>query len=111
MKTVPPKKDAQKTEDLPIRPLLDELALVRKLFHTLAARYTAQIEGELAAIRDVIATTAARKTIPRKRAREMSDILHLLRGVAIKPEKGRRRDFKRIEALVEEMRRIVDDWD
>ena len=111
MKTQKPKKKEKTPDALPIKPVLDELTFVRKSFRDLAAQYTAQIEGELALVRESVATVATRKKIPASCARGMSDLLLLLRGLEIKPGKGRRRDFKKIETLVDELRHIVDGWE
>jgi hypothetical protein len=38
-------------------------------------------------------------------------MLMLLRSLEVKPTKGRRRDLKKIETLVEELRNIVNRWE
>jgi hypothetical protein len=37
-------------------------------------------------------------------------MLMLLRGLEVKPDKGRRRDLKRIEALLAELQEITARW-
>ena len=96
---------------LPLKAVLDELTFVRKAFHDISAHYVAEVESEIAVIREAVATAATRKKIPASCARGLRDLLLLLRGLDVKPEKGRRRDLKKIEALVEEMQHIVDAWD
>ena len=51
-----------------------------------------------------------RKKLTTSRAREARDMLVLLRNLGIKPEKGRRRDFKKIDSALEELRYIADRW-
>lgn len=107
-------KPAQKTkspDDLPVKPALEELAFVRKAFHDAAAHYMARIEGDLNAVREVIAAIAAQKTVPKERVKGLRDVLLILREIEVKPEKGRRRDLRKIESAVKEMRHIVDGWD
>ena len=43
--------------------------------------------------------------------KSLRDLLLILREVEVKPEKGRRRDLKRIETAVKDMRRIVENWE
>jgi hypothetical protein len=98
-------------DGLPLKPVLDELAFVRKCFRDAAAHYTAQVEGELEALRESVATTATRKKVSASCAHGLREILMLLRSLEVKPEKGRRRDLKKIESLVKELRRITDSWE
>ena len=98
-------------DDLPLKPVMDELAFVRKTFRDTATQYVTQIESEISAIRETVAATAAKKKVPAERLRGLRDILLILRGLDVKSEKGRRRDLKKIESAVDELRRIVDGWD
>lgn len=98
-------------KDLPLTPLLEELGFVRKAFHDLASNYVSRIEGELEMFREVVVTIGSRKKVSTKCAKGLSEVLLLLRSFEMKPEKGRRRDLKKVEALVEEIRRIADDWE
>lgn len=104
-------KKAVALDALPLKPVLDELAFVRKAFHDAAARYAGEIEGELEAVREMVATNATKKKVSAECARGLRDMLLILRGLEVKPEKGRRRDLKRIESLVAELRRITDRWE
>ena len=97
--------------DLPVKPALEELAFVRKALQDVAAHYVAQVEADLNTVREAIAMFAGQKIIPRDRVEELRDVLLILREVEVKPEKGRRRDLKRIESAVKKMRRIVDGWE
>lgn len=98
-------------DDLPVQPTLEELVFVRKAFHDAAAHYVARIDGELNEIRETVASLATRKKIPSERVKSLRDLLLVLREVEVKPEKGRRRDLKKVETAVEEMRRIVESWE
>lgn len=98
-------------DDLPVTPALEELAFVRKAFHDVMAHYAARIEGDLNAIREAVAMIAGQRKVSEDRVSGLRDVLLILREVEVKPEKGRRRDIKRIESAVAEMRRIADAWD
>ena len=98
-------------DDLPLKAALDELAFVRKAFRDVTAHYASELEGDLAAIREALTGLAGRKKLSAECAHHVRDMLMLMRGLEVKPEKGRRRDFKKIEALVKELRRVVDGWE
>lgn len=104
-------KDSPRSKDLlPIKPVLDELAFVRRTFREVTNHYAAAIEREIIAIVAIVAGEAERKNPTRERAHDLRDMLHLMRSLDVKPDKGRRRDFKRIENLLEELRAIIDRW-
>ena len=108
-----PKPAAKSTspDDLPVKPTLEELAFVRKALHDGTAHYLARIDGELNQIRDAVAKIAMEKKVPKERMKGLRDLLLILREVEVKPEKGRRRDMKRIEEAAKEMRHIVETWE
>ena len=107
------KKPASTTtpDDLPVNPTLEELIFVRKVLHDTTAQYVARIDGELNGIREAVANIASQKKVPVERVKSLRDLLLILREVEVKPEKGRRRDLKRIETAVKEMRRLVESWE
>lgn len=99
------------SDDLPVKPTLEELGFVRKSLHDAAAHFVARIDGEINVIREAVAATASLKKVPVERMKDLRDLLLILREVEVKPEKGRRRDLKKIETAAKEMRRIVATWE
>ena len=47
---------------------------------------------------------------PNSELHDLRDMLTLLRTLAVKPEAGRRKDLKKIESLMEELRRLSERW-
>jgi len=88
----------------------EELAFLRKNLHDLLAAYTGQIEAEITALVEVVRSDAQSRKHPSSRAHDLRDMLSLLRNLEFKPAKGRRRDLKKVEAVLEELRRIVERW-
>jgi hypothetical protein len=116
VKTQPVKKSKQvarltSPDDLPVKPTLEELGFVRKALHDTASHFVARIDGELNAIREAVAVIDSQKKVPAERMKSLRDLLLILREIEVKPEKGRRRDLKKIEAAVKELRRIVESWE
>ncbi len=97
---------------LPFKTVIEELSFLRKTFRDLVSTYAAQAEGEIARISAILETNAAaKKRLPGSRAADLRDMLMLVRSLEVKPGKGRRRDLKKIETLVAELRQISDRWE
>lgn len=106
-----PKPKTKPAAALPLRPVAEELVFLRKSFKELVAVYAANIEGDIAQLQAAISEeTASKRKLPASRVPELRDMLMMLRNFDVKPAKGRRRDLKKIENLVEELREIVERW-
>lgn len=103
---------AKPASALPLQTVAEELAFLRKTFRDLVGTYAAQIEGEVSQLHAaVVADAASKKKLPGSRVSDLRDMLMLLRSLEVKPAKGRRRDLKKVETLVEDLRAIVDRWE
>jgi hypothetical protein len=103
---------AKPASALPLQTVAEELVFVRKTFRDLVDTYAAHIESELTQIHEQVLTEAAsKKKLPGSRATDLRDMLMLLRSLEVKPAKGRRRDLKKVETMVEDLRSIVDRWE
>ena len=108
MKDEPKSKPASA---LPFKTLTEELAFLRKTFRDLVGTYSSQVEGEIAQLHATVqADGDSKKKLPPSRVSDLRDMLMLLRSLEVKPNKGRRRDLKKIEMLVEDLRTIADRW-
>lgn len=99
------------SEALPLKAVADELAFLRKTFREVLAAYANHIEGEIVALREAVQMVTQAKRVPAGRVHDLRDMLMLLRGFKVKPAKGKRRDMKKVEVLIEELRRTVDGWE
>jgi hypothetical protein len=97
-------------DTLPIKPVLEELAFLRRTFREVVGHYTATIESEIAQLTALVTNEGEHKKAPRERVHELRDMLMLLRGLDVKSDKGRRRDLKRIETLLADLRVIAERW-
>ena len=108
-------KDEPKTKPasaLPYKTVSEELNFLRKTFRDLVAAYSAHFEAEIAHLHAVVqADVESKKKLPGSRTSDLRDLLMLLRSLEIKPTKGRRRDLKKVENLIEELRTITDRWE
>ncbi len=96
---------------LPFKTVAEELTFLRKTFRDLVGTYASQLEAEIAHLHAVVQGDAeSKKKLPGSRGSDLRDMLMLLRSLEVKPAKGRRRDLKKVENLVEELRTIADRW-
>ena len=110
--TATPVKNPQPepNDALPIKPLIEQLTFVRRTFREIVRHYSGEIESEILRLAKKMTAEAEKKKPTRERVHEMRDVLMLLREVDVKPEKGRRRDLKKIEVLIKDIGEIVDRW-
>jgi hypothetical protein len=94
----------------PMKSAGEELDYLRKTFREIIASYSARIEGEIEQIREAVTTEEKKKKISTAHLRDARDIITLIRTLDLKAEKGRRRDLKKIDLLIEELRRFVENW-
>lgn len=96
---------------LPFKTVTEELVFLRKTFRDLVGTYSSQIEAEIAHLQAAVeADGNGKKKLPPSRTSDLRDMLMLLRSLEVKPTKGKRRDLKKVETLVEELRVIADRW-
>ena len=107
-KTSKSKKRA--TGVLPTKPLLADLERFRIACCEIVASYLIKVESDIAAIADLVASEPAKKTASASRVADMRDMLMLLRALELKPAKGRRRDLKKVENILEELAHIAERW-
>jgi hypothetical protein len=78
--------------------LVLELRRLRAMFTEIAERYVANAEGEIAAVIEAVEG----KSLPAARVEKM---LEVVRGLTVKPRKGRRKDLARIEGATASLRK------
>ena len=81
-----------------------ELNRLRSLFREIVENYATKVEGEIAQLQEVMQENGG------DREEGIQAMLTSIRQLKVKPEKGRRRDLKRIHDLVQEMRRLTEAW-
>ena len=104
------KADPDATNASPLKSAREELDFLRKMFRELMASYSARVEGEIAQMREAVASEEKKKKHSSSRLRDARDIITLIRTLDVKTEKGRRRDLKKIDLLIEELNRFVENW-
>ncbi|MEI6560553.1 MAG: hypothetical protein WCO68_00535 [Verrucomicrobiota bacterium] len=102
-----------KTSASPIKSAADEIEALRRLFRATVKHYAAAVETDLNLLHKGISSqkSAGEKVkIEPELIRDARDMVTLMRTLEVKPEKGRRRDLKKIEGVIEDLQKIVAKW-
>ena len=116
-------------EASPFKSAAEELDALRKTFRVACRHYAERVDMEIIRLRERIAAAGEvyrendkvkAAAGPRGRTaavadaglqiRDLRDLLTLLRTLEVKPVAGRRRDLKKIEGVVEELRMLIERW-
>ena len=93
-----------------MKSVAEELGFLRKSFRQSANAYAARIEGQLTQIRERILEQTNNPKTSASHIRDLRDIITLCRTLDLKPDKGRRKDLKKIESAVEEIHVMIQNW-
>ena len=101
---------AKSLEASPMKSLAEELDFVRKSFRESIQVYSARIETQLAQLRDIVLEQVKNPNVQAAQIRDLRDMITLCRTLDLKPDKGRRKDLKKVETLVEELHLMIHNW-
>ena len=117
-------------EASPFKSAAEELDALRKTFRAVCRHYADRVDMEIIRLREHVAAagevyreqdkvkaaagargrSAAARDAVGVQIRDLRDMLTVLRTLEIKPDSGRRRDLKKIEAAVDDLRTLVERW-
>lgn len=86
---------------------LDDL---RAVFRETIQRHADRVDEEVLAIQRTVKTLAESSQVTSAQMRDLRDMMTLLRNTDFKPEKGRRKDLKKIDDLVGDLRMLTEQW-
>jgi hypothetical protein len=87
-----------------------QLLLVNGLLDEVARNYVARLHRELAELIRMLEKKQAEPELSRRELKDMHAMLKTIAHLQINPEKGRRKDLKKIDSLIGELQSIVDRW-
>ncbi len=105
-----PMKADQATEASPTKSLLEELDSFRVLLRASVKGYSSRLDKEMAVVRGRVAEMRDVEAIPPAKLRDIREMLTLLRHVEVKPEKGRRKDLKKLDSVIGDLAILVENW-
>jgi hypothetical protein len=102
------KPDASDTS--PAHSVIEALTALQDEFHSALQIYSARLEQDITRVREAVSTEASKKKFAEAKLRDLRDMLTLLRKSPAKAGKGRRKDLKKFDALVEDLTMLIEHW-
>jgi len=87
-----------------------QLLLVNGLLDEVARNYLARLHREIAELIRVLEMKQAEPGFSRRELKDLHDILKRIALLQINPERGRRKDLKKIDVLIGELQATVERW-
>ncbi|PYJ08195.1 MAG: hypothetical protein DMF06_13440 [Verrucomicrobia bacterium] len=91
----------------PARMLESELDKLRQDLRATVRAYAARLEIGLAESRAALEVSKPAEELSRERLHELRELTILVRKRKLKPEKGRRKDLRKIDSLIEDLQLLV----
>lgn len=102
------KKAEEKQETSPVRHLQVELQELRRELRTTARVYARRLEHELILTTAALDRYAPAEKLNREQLHRVRDFAIMVRQRRLRPEKGRRKDLRKIESLISDLRPLLD---
>jgi hypothetical protein len=97
-------------ETAPFKATISELERLRALFREALEHYGQRIDSEIEEVKRTVTSEALKPKTPHAKMRDLRDMLSILRQIQIKSDKGRRKDLKKLDALVGDLKMLVEHW-
>jgi hypothetical protein len=98
---------AKSRETSPAKLLETELEELRRDLRATVRAYSARLELSLAESRAVLKSSKPAEELSRERLHQLRELTILVRKRKLKPEKGRRKDLRKIDSLIEDLQLLV----
>jgi hypothetical protein len=102
-KKLRPKKQR---ESSPVTMLAGELAILRRDLRATIRAYAARLEIDLAESMAAVSSKRA-EALSREQLHDIRDLTIMVRKRKLKPEKGRRKDLRKIDSLIHDLHSIT----
>lgn len=103
----PARREKANHEVSPARSLLADLASLRLTLRRTGRAYLSRLEAEIDEVAAWANERAKERNLQKARIRDLGDMITLVRKIDTKPIKGRRRDLKKIDATVGDLRELM----
>jgi hypothetical protein len=88
-----------------------QLEELRSAFLQVLDSFALDVTGRISRVELLVRERSASEKTPRRLDADLDDMRDLLADLKVKPSKGRRRDLKRIQGLVQALEDVVDGWE
>jgi hypothetical protein len=100
-------KKKKRREVSPVTMLTDELAALRRDLRRTSRAYAARLEVDLAESMAVVVSSKRAEALSREELHDIRDLTIMVRKRKLKPEKGRRKDLRKIDSLIQDVHSIT----
>ncbi len=100
-----------KAASSPVHQLETELSDLRRDLRKTVKAYVLRLEADLQKSSAAVQAFRSHEELSREDMHEVRDMTMLLRRRKLKPEKGRRKDLRKIDALIEDLQMFVTNGD
>ncbi|MEI6278201.1 MAG: hypothetical protein WCQ16_02310 [Verrucomicrobiae bacterium] len=97
-------------EASPAKTLLEEIEVFRAAGHGTLDAIGANFDAQLDGIKSLVLNLGPVDGLPSKKLRDIRDMLTLLYSADVKPEKGRRKDLKKMTSILADLTMMVERW-
>jgi hypothetical protein len=87
-----------------------QLLIVNGLLDEVSRNYLARLHREIAELIRALERKQAEPAVTRRELKAMRSMLKQIAHLQINPEKGRRKDLKKIDSLIGDLQSTVDRW-
>ena len=101
---------AEGTDASPMKTVVGDLESLRLALRESVSHYLSRMEGEIDSLQNVVNYMLETNKVDSGKMRDIRDMLTVLRHVDVKPEKGRRKDIKKIESVLADLKIITEHW-
>jgi len=98
------------SEASPMKAVVGELKTLRQSLRETVSQYQKRIESDIDAVQQVVSQDLEVSKIDSGKLRDLRDMLTVLRHAQVKSEKGRRKDIKKIEGIVADLKILIEHW-
>ncbi len=100
-------QQARSADASPAKSLGAELRNLRRLLRTTGRAYLRRLESDLDEVATWTSAQAAAPEVSKSSIRGLGDMVTLIRKLELKPAKGRRKDLKKLDAAISELRELI----
>jgi hypothetical protein len=102
--------DSTSPEASPAKSVIEALNALQEEFRAALQAYAARIDEDIAHVQKAVLSEAARKKPAPAKMRDLRDMLTVLHKSSIKPGKAKRKELKKIDALVADLTMLIEHW-
>jgi len=101
---------AKNDDASPVKALIEDIGTFRDLLRSTLDGIASRVDKDLAAVIAKAEGLGDPESIPNSRNHEIRDMLSLLRNADVKPEKGRKKDLKKLEIIKDDLLMLSEKW-